>query len=302
MLAFAPGVTGDKLAAKQDAGTDIVVEVNGDIRTISGATDAYGCIFQGALSSVAAALVGPAAGTDALVASIKVSNTGTSTRVVTLYKTKNSVTYDATTQWHKVTLLDSECAEWISGLGWMVYNAQGIPKNAPTTSGAVLSNAALAAVTGYAADTYLAGSALALPTGLIRAKSCFYWVFDIVKTAAGTATPTVILRFGTGGVVGDAARVTLTFSAQTAAIDRGTIEVWANFNSVGAAGVLNAIAKLNHQLAITGLNSTTQNLQTLNVASAGFDTTVANSILGLSVNGGASAAWTISGVQVVGYL
>lgn len=300
MLTLGPGVTGDKLAAAQDAGTDIIVEVCGDIRTISGATDAYGSIFQGALSSSAAALVGPGTGTDALVSSIKVSNTGTSTRVVTFYKTKNSTTYNATTQWAKITLLDSESAEWISGLGWMIYNAQGIPKNAPVSGGLRVVNAAVVAVTGFAADTYLAGSALALPTGLIRAKSSMYWAFDVVKTAAGIAAPTVIIRFGTAGTTTDAAIVTFTFSAQTAAVDRGVIEVWANFNSVGSgtSAVISAIARLHHQLAVTGLNTVQPaGMQELSVVSSGFNSTPANSIAGLSVNGGASAAWTITNVN-----
>lgn len=299
-LTLGPGATGDKLAAKQDAGTDVVYEINGDLRTISGSTDAYSSLAQGALSSSAAALVGPAAGTDMIIGSIVVSNTGASTRVITFYKTKNSTTYDATTQWAVLTLLASERAEW-NGLGWTIYTAQGIAKMAPISSGLVIPNASLAAQSPFNADTYLNGSSLALPTGLIRAGSNFYWIFDAVKTAAGVAAPTVIIRFGTAGAIGDTARVTFTFAAQTGVIDRAIFEIWANFCSVGSgsAAVLAGIARLHHQLAITGFNVTTQNLQTLAVTSGGFDSTPANSFIGLSVNGGASAAWTVTVVQGV---
>jgi hypothetical protein len=297
-LTLGPGVTGDKLAAKQDAGTDVVYEINGDLRTISGSTDAYGSLAQGALSSSATALLGPSAGTDMIVDNINVSNTGASTRIVTFYKTKNSTTYDATTQWRVLTLLAGESAEW-NGAGWVIYTAQGIAKTAPTSSGYAITNSSVAAQTGFATDTYLAGSALALPAGLIRATTGMYWVFDVVKTAAGTAAPTVIIRYGTAGAIGDTARVTFTFGAQTAAVDRGVIEVWANFRTVGSgtSAVLAGTAALKHQLATTGLNNTTTGYQTLAVTSSGFDSTPAGSYAGLSVNGGASAAWTVTVVQ-----
>src|SRR4030042_4570204 len=113
-----PGATGDKLAAKQDAGTDVIYEINGDLRTIAGSTDAYGSLAQGALSSSAVALIGPAAGTDMIIDSISVFNTGALTRVVTFYKTRNSTTYDATTQWAVLTLLTGEHAEGGSR-GWL---------------------------------------------------------------------------------------------------------------------------------------------------------------------------------------
>lgn len=300
-LTLGPGATGDKLAAKQDAGTDVIYEISGDLRTISGSTDAYGTLAQGALSVTATALVGPSAGTDMIIDSMTFSNPGVSTRVITFYKTKNSTTYDATTQWGAITLLTGECAEYGSG-GWQQFNAQGIPKTAPITSGAVVTGASVAAQVGFAADTYLAGSAIALPTGLIRAGTNMYWIFDAVKTAACTGTPTVIIRFGTAGAIGDTARVTFTFSAQTAAVDRATFEVWANFRAVGSGttAVIAGISALKHQLAATGFNNTVNHMQTLAVTSGGFDSTVANSFVGLSVNGTsttAPAVWTVTVVQ-----
>src|SRR5674476_629117 len=96
-LTLGPGTTGDHLAAMVDAGTDVTYEISGDLRTISGATDAYGCLAQGVLSSSATALVGPSAGTDMIIDSIVLNNTGTSTRVVMFHKTLNSTTFDATT-------------------------------------------------------------------------------------------------------------------------------------------------------------------------------------------------------------
>jgi len=305
-MALGPGVTGDKLAAKQDAGTDVIVEVNGDLRTISGATDAYGSLAQQALSVSAAALCGPSAGTDMLINSISVNNTGASTRVVQFYKTKNSTTYDATTEWGPtLTLLTGECAEWIGGVGWVIYNSLGVAKNAPQGGGMVVKNASTSAVTGFAADTYLAGSALALPTGLLRAGTTMYWAFDAVKTLAGTGAIAIIIRMGTGGAIGDTARVTHTFSIQTAVVDRAMFEVWANFNSVGSgtSAVIVSSAKLHHQLAVTGFNTVQPaGMQQLTTTSSGFDSTPANSYIGLSFNGNTSDAITVSCVQAIAYM
>ena len=127
-LALGPGATGDKLAAKQDVGTDVNYEIDGDLRTISGSTDAYGSLAQGVLGTSAAALVGPASGTDMLIGCLHIANPGASTRIVTFYKTKNSTTYDATTQWGPaITLGPGETAMWGNGL-WAVYDNVGRPK------------------------------------------------------------------------------------------------------------------------------------------------------------------------------
>lgn len=149
---------------------------------------------------------------------------------------------------------------------------------------------------GFAADTYLTGSSILL-TRLPVVGTRYYCMFNVVKTAAGVATPILSLRFGTAGTTADTARCTLTFAAQTAVIDEGLFEVWATFRTVGSgtSGVLQAHGGLQHRLSITGLSTDVAGSKLS--TSAGFDTTVANSIIGLSVNGGTSAAWTVSLVQ-----
>ena len=119
----------------------------------------------------------------------------------------------------------------------------------------------------------------------------------MVKTAAGIATPIINVRFGINGSIVDASRGVLTFSVQTGVIDEGKFEFWVTFITVGAgtSAVIQSLGQLQHRLSITGLS--------LGVAepkiatSVGFDSTVNNSIIGISVNGGASAAWTVNLVQ-----
>ena len=159
-------------------------------------------------------------------------------------------------------------------------------------------NASVAAQgAGFATDTYLTGSSIAIPASSLQAKTLYRCVFNVTKTAAGVATPIINIRFGTNGTTADTSRGTLTFSAQTAVADEGVFEVWATFRTVGSgtSAVLQTAGRITHGLSITGLDTLVS--ETEIATSAGFDSTVASSIIGLSVNGGTSAAWTVSLVQ-----
>lgn len=145
-------------------------------------------------------------------------------------------------------------------------------------------------VVANAADTYLAGSALAVPSHLLQVGTAFKWRIFMTKTAAGTAAPVWRVRVGVNGTVADAAILTFTGPAQTAAIDTGFVEITAILRSVGAAGVLAGGLILNHNLATTGFANIGS--PTLQVTSAGFDTTVPGTVVGVSVNPGASGVWT----------
>lgn len=163
-----------------------------------------------------------------------------------------------------------------------------------------MKNQAVSPVTGYAVDTYIVGSGISLGAFAPRVGMRYHALFDVTKTAAGVATPILVLRFGTLGTTGDPAICTFTFNAQTAVVDNGLFEVFATFRTVGAgsAAVVQGIGLLRHNLAVTGLGSVNPTgWQQLIVTSAGFNSTPANSIVGLSVNGGASAAWTTTLVQ-----
>jgi len=150
---------------------------------------------------------------------------------------------------------------------------------------------------GFASDTYLAGSNVSVPATGLKAGTRYRLVFDVSKTAAGVAAPVITLRFGTAGTVADAALVGLTLPAQTAVADVGRFAVDVTFRSVGSgtSAVVQAMASLIHGLAATGLSTSSAPVQI--GTSSGFNSTPANSIIGASINGGASAAWTVSIVQ-----
>jgi hypothetical protein len=197
-------------------------------------------------------------------------------------------------------LLDVQSPSLTPAAGQIVVYGDSVSKKLQAKNDAGLvstlgnvQNVSTANQTGFAADTYMTGSGIAIPASLAKVGSIYRFRFDMVKTAAGVATPIIIVRFGTAGTTADAARLTFTFAAGTAAIDTGVWELSCHFRSIGVAGVLTGMAKLDHHLAATGLSTTgAAGTGVILVTSAAFDTTVAASIIGVSFNGGAAFSGT----------
>jgi hypothetical protein len=166
----------------------------------------------------------------------------------------------------------------------------------PNTPPQQLFNQALAGQgPGFAADTYLAGSAIAVPPDRLKAGTRYELVFNAAKTAAGVAPPVLTLRFGASGSAADAVLAQLIFPAQTAAADDGRFSLDVTFRAVGAAASVQAVGSLVHTLAAGGLANSPAAVR--RATSGGFNSTPANAVLGVSLNAGAAAAWTVSLVQ-----
>lgn len=161
------------------------------------------------------------------------------------------------------------------------------------------STAAQGAVTsgnGLAADTYVAGSNIsAIPSGALKVGSRYHLVANLVKGGFGTAGLVVNVRLGTLGTTGDTARATLTFTAQTAVADEGTLELWVTFRAVGATAVIQAVGQLRHRLTTTGLTNAGA-VATQIATSAAFDVTGVT-VMGISLNAGANGAVQMQLVQ-----
>jgi hypothetical protein len=150
---------------------------------------------------------------------------------------------------------------------------------------------------GFAADTYITGSSILVPSGALKVGTRYYCMARMTKTAAGTANPIVNIRFGTGESTSDTSRGTLTWTAGTAAIDDGILEIFMTVTTSGASGVIRTVGRITHKLSVTGLTGTAAVSETEVATSGAFDQTVSNSYIGLSLNAGASAAWTLQMVQ-----
>lgn len=148
---------------------------------------------------------------------------------------------------------------------------------------------------GFAADTYLTGSNITVPASLtLQAGTQYRCRISLSKTAAGVATPIVTVRIGTAGTTADAAIVTFTGAAATAAADVGFIELLVTIRSVGAAAASQGTYTLKHNLASgAGLSGT----DVIEQAGTAFNSTTASLIVGVSLNFGASAAVTVTQVE-----
>jgi hypothetical protein len=148
---------------------------------------------------------------------------------------------------------------------------------------------------GFATDTYVTNSNILIPSFGVQAKTVFRWTVLATKTAAGVAGPVYSVRIGANAATTDTARVTLTGPAQTAAGDDAIITIIVTVRSVGAAGVLRGTVSLDHDLTITGFATNTGGFG--HQTGAGFDNSaLGGSNIGLSIDAGASAAWTLTQV------
>ncbi len=156
-------------------------------------------------------------------------------------------------------------------------------------------------VTG-AVDVYVTNSNLAVPVpAKMQAGMKAKWELSITKAAAGTGTPVFTVRYGTAGAIGDTSRVVFTWpAANTAVADEMQVEIMLTFRAVGSGttAVLEGSLIAQHELTTTGFGGTALgSIIIVNAVSAGFDSTPANSFIGLSVNPGTAGAWSIRQCQ-----
>lgn len=279
--------TNDKLALVTSAAAtlDVVVayiDASNTTLVPSGGGKQLTAITTAATTDILAA---PAASTLRNLKSMTVRNKhATLATDVTIHYNDNATLYEI----YKCNLAAGQTLEFTDELGFYVLGT-----GATTLFNQSTSDDASA----FAADAYLVGSSITVPASL-KIGSRYMLRFDAAKTAAGTATPILIIRFGTNGSVADTARLTFPFGASSANADVGAWIVNCHFRAVGAgtSGVLVGTARVVKGLtATTGMVATVG--QALQVTSGGFDSTVASSIIGASLNAGTSAVWTVRNVE-----
>ena len=195
-------------------------------------------------------------------------------------------------------LMAGMCVQLDENLKITVFTAGGIAYADPGISGRYYNASTANQGAGFSTDTYVVGSNILIPAQLPRIGTLFTCEISGSKTAAGTATPIINLRVGTNASTADTTRGTFTFSAGTAATDQFRLRIESLFRSVGSgtSAVLQSHCEAISQ-PTTGFSSL---LKGIWQTSGGFDSTVANTYMGVSINGGTSAAWTI--YQVIAYL
>ena len=207
--------------------------------------------------------------------------------------------YDGTTTSPliKCTLLAGETLMYTGEL-WVRYDVNGGIYSAASTNPESYNASTTSQGAGFASDTYLTGSNILIPSIRPKVGTLYRCRFHVVKTGAGTATPIIQLRYGTNASTADTSICSFTFGAGTAAADTGMFEVLGLFRTVGSStnAVVAGLCTLTSNLTTTGLSNAVKAVQT---TSSGFDSTTANTYLGVSVNGGASASWTVQVVHAI---
>ena len=237
-------------------------------------------------ATTATILSAPSTGSDRRrIKAVSIVNThaSVSTTVRVIIERTGPVNWD---MFNTVVLEPGESLTYTEGIGWF-HNHAATLAPAGATNKLIGADQSLGTSDVYLNNSNVVLAALGVPT----IGRCFHWRFIVSKTAAGTATPIFIVRVGTAGAIGDTARLTFTWGAGTAAIDRGEFEVEAMLIAVGGSAILRGKANLTSNLATTGLSNAVKALQPAD--SGTFDSTVAGTQIGLSYNAGASGAHTL---------
>lgn len=171
------------------------------------------------------------------------------------------------------------------------YANTGVVKSSAQTGW--LFNSNTANVTGFAADTYVAGSSILIPTQNFKTGTGYRCRISITKTAAGVAGLTATLRVGATASTSDSSYFALSLSAQTAATDTTLLTYDFMTRSTGASAALVAHLSSISQ-PTTGFSSL---LKGANGTNTGDITAWPGKYIGVSLNGGASASFTVNMVQ-----
>lgn len=156
--------------------------------------------------------------------------------------------------------------------------------------------ASVASQAGFATDTYVTDSGILVPSFGVQSQTMIEWIISASKTGAGTATPIYQIRIGANQTTADTSRLTLTGPAQTAVADAGILTILVAVRSVGAGGVIQGTVNWSHNGAAVGFANNDSG--SVEATSAGFDNSaIQGQFIGLSINGGASAAWTVTQVR-----
>lgn len=146
--------------------------------------------------------------------------------------------------------------------------------------------------------TYITGTDLHFTAGFLKVGTILSWHFDMTKTAAGIATSTFDIAFGTTGTTTDTARVSFTKPAGTAAADEGWVDISCVVKTNSSSGVVLGEFRMIHNLSATG--HMVIPCAAVSTTSSTFNTTTPTDV-GICITTGASDAITINQVESHAY-
>lgn len=179
----------------------------------------------------------------------------------------------------------------ITGTGTSSWSVANLPNRS-----AVANTSVTAQTITDTTRVMLTGSNLTIPATGLKIGTIFTWKFNVTKTAAGSATSSIDIGFGTtANASGLTSRVAFTKPAGTAAADEGFFEIQAIVRGpISASGIVVAEMTMIHNLAATGHAQIP--CVVVNTVSSAFDVTTAGLIVGVMYTAGASDSLTIQQV------
>lgn len=221
-------------------------------------------------------------------------------KFLSLYNKDASLSDDVTVQLNrsatltvlfKCTLLVGERLVFSEG-NWFHYDANGGLYGAVQATHELTNFSTGSQAPTAATLTQLTGSSLAIPTAKMRIGTIFEWIFNMTKTAAGTALSTFAIRIGTANTTSDASICAFTKPAGTGVADEATCWIRAIVRGpLTASCILSGHFTMTHNLSATG--HAVIPCVDVDTVSSGFDATVAGLFASLSITSGASDAITI---------
>jgi hypothetical protein len=248
----------------------------------------FDVLYQGQLASSVTALITNSGSQEILVKSIHLFNTGGSIQTVTfaLNGTASS-NYICT-----IAIPANGWATYVDGKGWEVRTSTGVIVTSSIFLGNGLGTPA-SATTALTASTQVVqgGTLFQLPTGSLAVGQRFRWHLNLVRTAAGTATWTAKVCYGTAGTNADAAIATWTSGTNTAAIDQAMLIIECRITALGSGTSATAACTafyVNRLTEVTGFGK----IDPVPGSTAGFDSTAATPFFHVDITSGASAVVT----------
>lgn len=234
----------------------------------------------------------PGASTQRNVKGLYINNTSAASCVVTVQH------YDGTTSitLMSVTLRGGESLTLDDTGSWTHRDTNGAAY-LPNVASGLFNYSTVGVITAYATNTLVAGSSILLPTGINVGGVQYEVIFDVAKTAAGTAGIVIQVRYGTTQTTADALVTTATFGAGTAVADTGIFTLRTTVSTAGASASAVSHYMINHLLAATGLTNSGAAGTAIFTPSSTFDSTTTNAYLTVWFNGGTAFSGTTNNVQ-----
>lgn len=173
--------------------------------------------------------------------------------------------------------------------------ASGAAGNAATLGSRVKNQSVAVQTPAATVRTNIVGGNLPVPPAGLKVGTRLRWVWQMTKTAAGSAGSTVDVGFGPLGTTADAVVLSFAKPAGTAAADEARCTLECLVKSISATGALVGEFTLIHNLSATG-HAAVPCVAVFTLSGA-VDTTPQNGIFSLNLTTGAADAITISMVD-----